>query len=160
MSFVRAPTAFVAAVLAGVCALLLLALTLLTMGSASRIDRPALIRPTLSAPEMPAISLGASRDRASAEKPMFHADRKPFAEALTTETGAAADLTEAPFVLKGIVLANGIARASLMRNVEGDIQWVNRGTTIDGWKLESVRSNRVELSRGEYRTTLHLYPER
>ena len=40
MSFVRGPTAFVAAILAGVCGLLLLGLTLLTTGSMSRIDTP------------------------------------------------------------------------------------------------------------------------
>ena len=49
MSFVRAPTAVVAAMLAGLCAFLLLALTLLTTGSATRIDTPDIVRPTLEA---------------------------------------------------------------------------------------------------------------
>ena len=161
MSFVRAPTAFVAAMLAGLCAFLLLALTLLTTGSASRVDTPGSVRPTLTPPAIPALTLPGDRARASAEKPMFHQDRKPFlSEPADGAEGAGSNATEAPFVLKGIVIANGTARASLLRNVEGDIQWVSRGTTIDGWKLESVRSNRVELSRGEFRTTLLLYPER
>jgi len=59
-----------------------------------------------------------------------------------------------------VVLANGMARASLQRNVEGDIEWVNLGNSIDGWTLESVRADRVALSRGEFRTTLLLYPGR
>lgn len=160
MSFVRAPTAFVAATLAGICALLLLALTLLTTGTGSRIDAPDIVRPTLTPPDMPALTRAPDRDRASAEKPLFHPDRRPRASDSDAAGGAGAELTEAPFQLKGIVLANGTARASLLRNVEGDIQWVNRGSTIDGWKLESVRSDRVELSRGEYRTTLLLYPDR
>lgn len=160
MSFVRAPTAFIAAVLAGVCAFLLLVLTLLTTGSAGRIETPVTVRPTLSAPAMPAMTAAPERARASAEKPMFHPDRKPFADTLTTGAVDASGQTEAPFVLKGIVLANGMGRASLQRNVEGDIQWVNRGNTVDGWKLEIVRSDRVELSNGEHRTVLHLYPER
>lgn len=159
MSFVRAPTAIVAATLAGICALLLLALTLLTTGTGSRVAAPDIVRPTLTPPAMPALTTAPDRVRASAEKPLFHPDRKPHASTAEA-SGAAAELTEAPFQLKGIVLANGTARASLQRNVEGDIQWVNRGNTIDGWKLESVRSDRVELSRGEYRTTLLLYPER
>ncbi len=161
MSFVRAPTAVVAAMLAGLCAFLLLALTLLTTGSASRIDTPDIVRPTLTPPAMPALTLPGDRARASAEKPMFHPNRKPIAAELSPGAdGGASEATEAPFILKGVVIANGTARASLMRNVEGDIQWVKRGNTIDGWELESVRSDRVELSRGEYRTTLHLYPER
>ncbi len=160
MSFVRGPTAFVAAVLAGICGLLLLGLTLLTTGAMSRIETPDIVRPTLTPPEMPAITMSADRSRTSAEKPLFHPDRKPFAAELTSGAEGAAELTEAPFQLKGVVLANGMARASLRRNVEGDIEWVSRGNTIDGWMLESVRSDRVVLSRGEYRTTLLLYPER
>ena len=159
MSFVRAPTAFVAATLAGICALLLLALTLLTTGAGSRIEAPGVVRPALTAPEMPALTQAPDRDRASAEKPLFHPDRRPE-QAEAAAGSLAAEATEAPFALKGVLIANGTARASLLRNVEGDIQWVNRGSTIDGWKLESVRSDRVELSRGEYRTTLLLYPER
>lgn len=160
MSFVRAPTAMVTATLAGVCALLLLGLTLLTTGAISGIDAGGPVRPALAAPEMPALTMPGDRARAYAEKPMFHPDRKPFASELTSGAGGGAEFTEAPFVLKGVILANGMARASLLRNVEGDMQWVGRGKTIDGWVLESVRSDRVELSRGEHRTVLHLYPER
>lgn len=160
MSFVRGPTAFVAAALAGLCGLLLLGLTLLTTGAMSRIETPDVVRPTLSPPEMPAMTAQSDRTRISAEKPLFHPNRKPFAAELTSGSDAGAELTEAPFELKGVVLANGTARASLRRNVDGDMEWVSRGNTIDGWTLESVRSDRVVLSRGEYRTTLHLYPER
>lgn len=161
MSFVRAPTAVVAAMLAGACAVLLLALTLLTTGSASRIETPDIVRATLSAPDMPALALTSDRARASADKPLFHPDRKPHGSGLTADGEAdGSGETEAPFILKGVVLANGMARASLMRTVEGDIQWVNRGKAIDGWTLVSVRSDRVELTRGEFRTTLLLYPER
>jgi hypothetical protein len=158
MSFVRAPTAFVAATLAGVCALLLLALTLLTTGAGARVEAPDIVRPSLTAPEMPALSSTPDRDRASSEMPLFHADRRPGPAEAADGSSLAAEATEAPFVLKGVLIANGTARASLLRNVEGDIQWVKRGNTIDGWELESVRSDRVELSRGEYRTTLLLYP--
>ncbi|MBA3067969.1 MAG: hypothetical protein FP825_05740 [Hyphomonas sp.] len=160
MSFVRGPTAFVAAILAGVCGLLLLGLTLLSTGAMSRVEMPAEVRPTLTPPEMPALTASADRARASAEKPLFHPNRQPFAAESTSGAGSGAELTEAPFQLKGVVLANGMARASLQRNVEGDIEWVNLGNSIDGWTLESVRADRVALSRGEFRTTLLLYPGR
>jgi hypothetical protein len=160
MSFVRAPTAMVSASLAGLCIFLVIALTLLTTGAFSRIETPDRIAPSLTPPQMPALTLPGDRARASADKPMFHPDRKPFASELTAGANGASEFTEAPFVLKGVILANGMARASLFRNVEGDIQWVNRGASIDGWELESVRSDRVELARGEYRTVLLLYPER
>ena len=161
MSFVRAPTAIVSAILAGICAFLLLILTLLTTGSVGKSDTPVLVRPSLVAPAIPALTALPERERASAEKPLFHPDRKPVSDAATgSETGAGDAATVAPFRLKGVVMANGMARASLMRDVEGDIEWVNRGQVIDGWTLESVRSDRVTLSRGEYRTTLLLYPDR
>lgn len=161
MSFVRAPTAVVSAFLAGICALLLLTLTLLTTGSVGKSEAPALIRPSLSAPVLPALSALPERERASAEKPLFHPDRKPILDAASAGIAGSDDTaTVAPFRLKGVVMANGMARASLMRDVEGDIEWVNRGHVIDGWTLETVRSDRVTLSRGEYRTTLLLYPDR
>lgn len=161
MSFVRAPTAVVSAILAGICAILLLALTLLTTGSVGKSDAPALVRPTLAAPELPTLTSLPDRERASADKPLFHPDRNPHRAAADTSAASAAETaTVAPFRLKGVVMANGMARASLMRDVEGDIEWVNRGSEIDGWTLESVRSDRVVLSRGEYRTTLLLYPDR
>ncbi len=162
MSFVRAPTALVSAVLAGICAILLLALTLLTTGSVGRSEPPAFVRPTLSAPDLPALASLPERERTSAEKPLFHPDRKPHDDtsAASGNARSAEAATVAPFRLKGVVIANGMARASLMRDVEGDIEWVNRGNVIDGWTLESVRSDRVVLSRGEYRTALLLYPDR
>lgn len=161
MSFVRTPTVAITATLAGICALLLIALALLTTGSFARVDSPDLVRPTLSAPDLPAVTLVSDRSRTSAELPMFHPDRKPIAKpAVPGALSNAADLTEAPFQLKGVLIANGMARASLLRNIEGDIQWVSRGNEIDGWTLESVQPDRVELSREKYRTTLLLYPER
>lgn len=162
MSFVRAPTALVSLILAGVCAILLLALTLLTTGSVGKSDAPVLVRPSLAAPDLPALATLPDRERASADKPLFHPDRRPIADA-SASAGAASGAetaTVAPFRLKGIVMANGTARASLARDADGDIQWVNRGNTIDGWTLESVRSDRVVMSRGEHRTTLLLYPDR
>lgn len=162
MSFVRAPTAVVSAFLAGICAILLLALTLLTTGSVGKVDTPVLVRPTLAAPDLPALASLPDRERASAEKPLFHPDRKPHpdASAASGADGSADMATVAPFRLKGVVIANGMARASLMRDVEGDIEWVNQGNEIDGWTLDSVRADRVTLSRGEHRTTLLLYPDR
>lgn len=158
MSFVRAPTAFVSMILAGVCAFLLLVLTLLTTGAGSKVEDAGIVRPTLAAPDMPAMAAIPDRARTSADKPLFHSDRRPQNAAVDEDSSV--DATVAPFQLKGVVLANGMARASLLRNVEGDIQWVNRGNEIDGWTLESVRSDRVVLSRGEYKTTLLLYPDR
>ena len=161
MSFVRAPTAVVSAILAGICAFLLLTLTFLTTGSVSKAEAPILVRPSLAAPAIPALTALPERERASAEKPLFHPDRKPVLSAADAAAAGSDDApTAAPFRLKGVVMANGMARASLLRDVEGDIEWVNRGQVIDGWTLDSVRSDRVVLSRGELRTTLLLYPDR
>lgn len=160
MSFVRAPTALVSAILAGICAILLLALTLLTTGSVGKSDAPVLVRPSLAAPDLPALATLPDRERASADKPLFHPDRRPIADASAGAASGTETATVAPFRLKGIVMANGTARASLARDGDGDIQWVSRGNTIDGWTLESVRSDRVVMSRGEHRTTLLLYPDR
>lgn len=162
MSFIRLPTAAVSVLLGAVCAALLFVLTLLTTGNLTRAGASIAPGPALSAPALPAVSFAAAEDTAAADKPLFHVDRKPFEDRRTAAAARAdlADTAEAPFTLKGVLLSDGMARASLYSNTDGDIRWVNRGDAIDGWKLVQVRPANVVLARGDYRTTLALHPVR
>lgn len=164
MSFVRLPTAGVSILLGAFCALLLYGLAILTTGGTARAASPFPATAALTAPELPALTLASADDTsAAAEKPLFHVDRKPFTGRSAAAAGKDSDADTsgvAPFTLKGVLLADGMARASLSSNSGGDIRWVNRGDAIDGWKLVQVAPGNVVLARGDYRTTLALYPAR
>lgn len=163
MSFVRLPTAGISILLGGVCAGLLFVLTLLTTGNLPQPESQIPPGPALEPPEMPVLMQVSAEATASADKPLFHVDRKPYQDRRTaTETAGTrlSDTSEAPFTLKGVLLSDGMARASLYSNTDGDIRWINRGDAIDGWQLVQVRPANVVLARGEHRTTLALYPAR
>lgn len=163
MSFVRLPTATVSVLLGGVCAALLFVMTLLTTGNLTRAGAGPAPGPTLSAPPLPAVTFAAADDTAAADKPLFHVNRKPYEDRRTVAAAARidmADATVAPFTLKGVLLSDGMARASLYSNTDGDIRWVNRGDAVDGWKLVQVRPANVVLARGDHSTTLALHPVR
>lgn len=163
MSFVRLPTAGVSILLTGVCACLfyILVLTTTSGGGARNLDTPA--PPGLTVPPLPELTMGPVETGAAADAPLFHPDRKPYAlVAAQTAVSSAAfdDGGEAPFILRGVVLSDGIARASLAHQASGDIRWVTRGGVIDGWQLLQVRPGSVVLGRDDQRTTLRLHAGR
>lgn len=163
MSFIRLPTAGMSMFLGASCAALLFCLALLTTGPSAEFLQRNSVLPSLAAPSLPAFSAAAPEDRAAAEKPLFHVDRKPFVGRLiaASEPGFIdEDATVAPFTLKGVLLSDSLARASLYSNSSGEVRWINRGEIIDGWKLVSVNSAQIVLARNEHRTTLKLYPAR
>lgn len=163
MSFVRLPTAGMSLFLGVACGALLLCLALLTAGPSTEFLPRTSALPSLAAPELPPISAALQEDRAAADKPLFHVDRKPFVGRLLAadEPGFIdEDATVAPFALKGVLLSDSLARASLHSNHSGERRWVNRGETIDGWTLSSITASQIILTRNEHQTTLKLYPTR
>lgn len=163
MSFIRLPTAGMSLLLGAACAALLLCLALLTAGPSAEFLPRSSALPSLAAPVLPALSDAIQGNQAAAEKPLFHVDRKPFVGRLlaSTEPGFIdADATVAPFTLKGVLLSETLARASLQSAHSGEMRWVNRGETIDGWTLSTITSTQIVLTRNEHKTTLKLYPAR
>ncbi|MFN3312442.1 MAG: hypothetical protein ACK46Q_03110 [Hyphomonas sp.] len=163
MSFVRLPTAAVSLLLIGAgIALLYLLAVMTSFGRGSRsFETP--VMPGLAAPALPALTIAAAETGTAAEAPLFHPDRKPFAaEAIPAALDAGDDSfgSDAPFLLRGVVLSDGIARASFAHQTSGDIRWINRGGMIDGWQLVQVWPGSVVLSRGDQRTTLRLHSGR
>ena len=163
MSFVRLPTAGMSVLLGAACGVLLLCLAFLTAGPSTEFLPRTSALPSLAAPELPSISAKPQEDRAAAEKPLFHVDRQPFVGRLLAadEPGFIDEnATVAPFTLKGVLLSDSLARASLQSNNSGEMRWVNRGETIDGWKLSAVTDSHIILTRNEHQTILKLYPTR
>ncbi|MFN7055081.1 hypothetical protein [Hyphomonas sp.] len=164
MSFVRLPTAGVSLFLigAGVALLYLLAVLTASGSTAARPETP--VQPGLTAPVLPALTVISDEDTsAAAEKPLFHPDRRPFQgpgipASAAIEPGR--DGSVPPFALRGVVLSDGMARASLAHQDTGDIRWITRGGMIDGWQLQQVRPGSVVLGRDGQNVTLQLHAGR
>lgn len=160
MSFVRLPTAAVSILLVGSgLALLYLLAVMTSFGGGSRsFERP--VMPELTAPALLELTIASAETGTGAEAPLFHPDRKPFAAAAPPDASDAGDDSfgsDAPFLLRGVVLSDGIARASLADQTSGDVRWINREDMIDGWQLVQVWPESVVLSRGDQRSTLRLH---
>lgn len=88
-------------------------------------------------------------------RPMFSSNRAPgpdgpptaSADSATTETANGARAAE--FSLKGVIIGERGARAALQSDTAPDQTWVGVGDTVDGWKVESINSNRVRLRNGD-----------
>lgn len=89
-------------------------------------------------------------------RPMFNSQRAlgpdgPPASASTdganTETADSDVATE--FTLKGVIIGERGARAALQSDTAPDQTWVGVGDTVDGWKVESINSQRVRLRNGD-----------
>ena len=163
MGFVRIPTLITTLALGAACLVLAFLLINLTQGGLSAVRTAGTAAPALSPPANPPFLTPAAYSSMARDNPLFHPDRRSVenaALATGAETAGPNADSEPPFQLKGIVLTNGTARASLLNNSDGEIIWVDRGSVIDGWQLVQVRSNSVVLSRGEHRKSLRLHQQR
>lgn len=146
-----------------VCAALLYLLTSLATRSDMPINRAETVPTALGTLELATTLQEPAVFQAASEAPLFHSDRRPFLGPASVSSGdefSDNDESAAPFELKGVVIAGGIARASLASIGGGAPVWIARGGTHEGWTLANVQPSKVILAKGEYRTTLELYPSK
>lgn len=89
-------------------------------------------------------------------RPMFSRDRAPGPDgppAAASSDGASGDTVNAGkasgFTLKGVIIGERGARAALQSDKATEPTWVGSGQTVDGWKVESINSQRVRLRNGD-----------
>jgi hypothetical protein len=89
---------------------------------------------------------------AVAERPLFHATRRPVAEEVPVVAAAA----PVNLFLYGVVIEDARRIAHLQAPPEGRVRALRVGDSIDGWKVAEIHTNRVVLREGARRQTVHL----
>jgi hypothetical protein len=101
-----------------------------------------------------------SRDEieAIAERPLFSASRRPFVPA-EAEPESMPVQSLPPLQLIGVLLTEQ-QRAALVQPVgEGDPTWVREGNRVQGWRVEKIEQDRVQVRAGERLETVELRPD-
>jgi hypothetical protein len=101
-----------------------------------------------------------SRDEieAIAERPLFSPSRSPFVPA-GAEPEAVPVQSLPPLQLIGVLLTEQ-QRAALVQPVgEGDPTWVREGNRVQGWRVEKIEQDRVQVRAGERLETVELRPD-
>jgi hypothetical protein len=103
-------------------------------------------------------------------RPLFAPDRRPWLppapppEPVTIEiepdVEPAPDLELPPdFILLGIGIANGEARALLLDQNAADSVWVTEGESVGGWIVTAISDQSVTVEQDGRALSLTLYPE-
>jgi len=155
----RAAAAFWLTVCAGLVAILAYELTngvpLAPTVTAAPPGAPALEvaeRPPLPrAPDAAAVEQIAAR-------PLFSDTRRPYqppAEPVVEEAAPEPAQPGLPLELAGTYLAGG-DRAALLLPAGGSPEWLRKGQLIEGWRIEDIAQDRVQLRKGNRQQVLLL----
>ena len=109
-------------------------------------ERPGLPR----APDDDAVDLIAAR-------PLFSEGRRPFVPALVpvAQSAPAPSHPSLPLELAGTYLT-GTDQAALLLVSGGTPAWLRKGQLIEGWRIEAIAQDRVELRKDGVRQVLRL----
>jgi hypothetical protein len=109
-------------------------------------------------PSAPPVSQPADAKTDAFDRPMFHRNRAPGpdkAPALPAETAPDPQATDEPganaqsFVLKGIIIGERGARASIATADAPAGVWVKVGDDLQGWTIASIGASRVKIRNGD-----------
>ena len=98
-------------------------------------------------------------------RPLFSPDRRPWqlpVQVVEREPEAAPVVepeVEADFVLIGIGIARGQARALLTSGAGEDLGWVTQGETVLNWTVSAIFERSVTMARAEREVSLNLHAE-
>lgn len=107
----------------------------------------------------------------SLSRPLFHASRRPFVRPPPEPTSqpaveppvAAVEPAPPPALpelrLAGLSSAGERKSALLGRADAPDLQWVQLGDSIAGWRIDAITASSVVLVSGDQRFTMALYPD-
>ena len=133
-------------------------------------DPAAMRSPDSTEPmDPPEIPLSSPPDLMSEEairRPVFHRERSPIddpGKAPVAIADAPPDTDQAAgppaFELRGVVIVDGAARAGLLPPGTSELTWVTRGQDINGWTVESITANAVNLKSGDETATISIVRE-
>lgn len=91
-----------------------------------------------------------------AARPLFSADRQPYVPpAPSAQEAPAPDRRALPLELAGIFLS-GADRAALVQASGQPPEWLRPGDLIDGWRIEEIKQDQVQLIKGNQEKVLLL----
>jgi hypothetical protein len=115
--------------------------------------------PLLDQAERPAPARSPASDavRQIAARPLFSESRRPHVPpSMPVEEAVTAPVRPAsPLELAGTFLTE-TDQAALLLVSGGAPAWLRKGQLIDGWEIETIEQDRVQLRKGEQRQVLHL----
>jgi hypothetical protein len=119
-------------------------------------ERTAALRPGISA-----------TDRHHAlTRPLFSPDRRPWVPPVEARAAPEPEPAyepelepEADFVLIGIGVARGRARALLTSGAGDDLGWVAEGDTVMDWTVTAISDRSVTIERAEHKMSLDLHAD-
>jgi hypothetical protein len=137
-------------------------------------SRPALIwRPTTEVGEQKASLNGAESNMTEAlARPIFRIDRRafdpnkippvqqapvPVAETPVVPVPAPVLVETSQFILKGLAIKSGLAKALIADAAHPDGQWLAVGEELAGLKIVSLDHNTVQMAGDQQNLTLSLY---
>jgi hypothetical protein len=90
-------------------------------------------------------------------RPLFSESRRPYAPPAVPIEEAAAEPSQpsSPLELAGTFLTE-TDQAALLVVSGGSPAWLRKGQLIEGWKIEAIEQDRVQLRRGEQQLVLKL----
>jgi len=159
MTRVTLSTVAVSAALLVLCALLLVVLA--QRSRAPQPDRGSSAIASLQPLQIAALAQPGQADFAAADRPLFHADRKPVAatpDPLVTGPVTISSSPDTAYRLRGVMIAGANSRAAFQPVSGGPPVWLEHGETLSGWKIVRVVPDKVTLAQGDDRMTLALYP--
>jgi hypothetical protein len=93
-----------------------------------------------------------------AERPLFSPSRRPFVAA-AVEPAAAPVRSLPPLQLIGVLLTEQQRTALVQAVGEGDPTWVREGHKLQGWQVEKIEQDRVQVRAGDRLETVELRPD-
>ena len=115
--------------------------------------------PALDLAERPALPRSPAGDAVEqiAARPLFSESRRPYAAAACTGRGAAPEPTQPalPLELAGTFLTGTDQAALLLVRAERPT-WLRKGQLIEGWQIEAIEQDRVQLRKDERHQVLQL----
>jgi hypothetical protein len=115
--------------------------------------------PTLDLAERPAPPRAPADDAVEqiAARPLFSASRRPYGPPpVPIEDAVLEPIRPAsPLELAGIYLTE-TDRAALLLVAGGTPEWLRKGQLIEGWRIEAIEQDRVQLRKGERQQVLRL----
>lgn len=89
-------------------------------------------------------------------RPLFSSNRLPPEAAAVSDAGSAKNIAPPTFTLIGVVITQQVTKALLLPKKGKQTVHVTPGDTVEGWRVETIQPDRIEVSKGEHLSELIL----
>lgn len=89
-------------------------------------------------------------------RPLFSSNRLPPEKVEASNASGAKNTAPPTFTLVGVVITQQVTKALLLPKKGKETVHVAPGDTIEGWRVETIQPDRIEVSKGEHLTELIL----